>query len=212
MLIVCTKDHEIVAAAQDPQKHAARWGDLVIVPAHCSQSEATTVMERSLRNVEGPLCFSAHGNDTHIGDADNGPRDWGWSCRQIALILRDRLPRNFAGPILIHACATTVANFSAGLAVELSAMRVFNGLWIYGYNKALPSDAGFPDPGKLSTNAELQETQVSFQEAKVAQAAAAAVGGYRVSFAGGYTVEVPRGFDAEETSRFLTLLAESQLR
>jgi hypothetical protein len=61
---------------------------------------------------------------------------------------------------LIHACARSVANFSAGLAGALREIEVFEGLWCYGYNRGLDADAGFPPPDGLDDRVDLQGTQV----------------------------------------------------
>ena len=49
------------------------------------------------------------------------------------------------------------------LAVSLQNGQGLNGVWIYGYNLALSVNQSFPDPTKLSTQADLQDTQVVYQ-------------------------------------------------
>lgn len=165
MLIVCTKDPTIVRTAQDPRSGSPMWGTLVILDPRFNQAQATAQMQAALRAVgrTEPVCFSAHGNDDEIGDAGSGPGDWGWSRDQIALMLQDAMPPGFAGPILIHACAESVSNFSAGLAVALERIRALNGVWIYGYQRAVPASAGYPDPRTLDRNVELYGTQVNYR-------------------------------------------------
>jgi hypothetical protein len=164
MLIVCTHDAIIVQTAQDPHSGSAMWGELVILDPRFNQAQATAAMTAALRRVrvDEPVCFSAHGNDDVIGDG-YGPTDWLWSRGELALILQDAMPRGFAGPILIHACAQQVSNFSAGLAVALERIRALAGVWIYGYQKAVPITASYPDPYRMDRNAELYGTQVSYR-------------------------------------------------
>lgn len=216
MLIVCTRDRIIVNAARDPSKHADRWGDLVILNDRSSPAQATVAMSRALQGYNGPLCFSAHGNDTDIGDEGNGVNDWGWSCNQIAALMQNALPANFRGPVLIHACADTVANFAAGLAVALENLRIFNGLWIYGYSRALPADAGYPEVATMGRNAELQGAQVRFRLASGDAGDATVPHGsdamYRATLPGGCVVELGAGFDPDEAREFIALLTERAAR
>ncbi|MDJ0824395.1 MAG: hypothetical protein QNJ16_02715 [Rhodobacter sp.] len=156
MLIVCTKDNEIVQAAQNKES-AKAWAPLKIVNSGLNQNQATLAIAGFLQGLGNePLCFSAHGNDEEIGD-ESSP--WGWDSDDIAGLLKANKP-NYKGPILIHACSENVSNFSAHLAVALKKKNALIGVWIYGYNKAIDSDAGFPDPNKLDKNVELQGTQV----------------------------------------------------
>jgi hypothetical protein len=216
MLIVCTKDPVIVRTAQDPRSGADQWGTLVIINPRFNQAQATAAIDAALRGRNEPVCFSAHGNDDEIGDAGSGAGDWSWNRTELALILQNACPNRFAGPILIHACAETVSNFSAGLVVALEDIRALAGTWIYGYQRAVPSDAGFPNPATLDRNRELYGTQVRYRfedDAAALDATARAPGAsYRASFPSGYMVEVPQGFDPDEVRRLLGLLAESPLR
>jgi hypothetical protein len=235
MLIVCTKDPIIVQTAQDPRSGSGMWGTLVILDPRFNQAQATAAMTDALRGSPNePLCFSAHGNDDEIGDEGSGSNDWSWSRAKLALILQDALLRGFCGPILIHACAQRVSNFSAGLAVALERIRALNGVWIYGYQKPVPVRAGFPHPYKMDRNVELYGSQVKYlldaeappaaaqaptAEAPTAEAptAPAPPAGpcfefYRASFPSGHAVTVPQGFDPDELRRLLGLLAESPLR
>jgi len=161
MLIVCTKDPVVVATAQNPASGSDRWVPRIILNAQLNQAQATAAIARALRGLgaDDPLCFSAHGNDYEIGDAGNGPNDWGWPRAEIALLLQQNAP-GLRAPILIHACAEQISNFSAGLAVELERIRALNGVWIYGYNRPLPCTGGFPRPALMDRSVELQGTQV----------------------------------------------------
>lgn len=213
MLIVCTRDPAVVAAAQDPDNGAADWGTRVIIDHRFNQAQATAAIEQALKGLNEPLCFSCHGNDDDIGDEGSGGKNWGWSRLKLAAMLAAKVPKDFAGPILIHACAQRISNFSAGLANELASLRVLNGVWCYGYNRAVPTDAGFPAPAKLARHASLQGSQVHYQANDAPfHASGAASGSYRATFPGGYSIELPVGFDPDEAHRFLTLLAGSQLR
>jgi len=176
MLIVCTKDPVVVGAAQAQRSGAGSWGNLVIIDPRFNQAQATTVIQGALSKAGDaePVCFSAHGNDNEIGDAGTGRNDWGWSRERLAWNLSTAMPRRFSGPILIHACAKNVSNFSAGLAVALDHIRALNGVWIYGYQRAVPSTAGFPDPRYLDRSRELYATQVSYRVSHDGTLAAAA--------------------------------------
>lgn len=66
------------------------------------------------------------------------------------------------GPVLVHACAENVSNFSAGLALALEEERALEGVWVYGYNRPVPADARYPRPDALSRQVDLQGTQVVF--------------------------------------------------
>ncbi len=46
--------------------------------------------------------------------------------------------------------------------MRLEQARAFNRLWIYGYNVAVPADAGYPPPIGLDRRVDLQGTQVAF--------------------------------------------------
>lgn len=159
MLIVCTQDQAVREAAEDPGKGGGAWAPIHLMPPG-GQPAATVNFRARLAELgeNDPLCLSAHGNNNEIGDA--GVQGWGWSDREIAELLRDNVVATWKGPILIHACADAIVNFSANLAVRLGGMGVFNGVWCYGYNRAVPSGQGFPAPGTLAAQADLQGTQV----------------------------------------------------
>jgi len=160
MLIVCTQDAEIRRWTNDRESGSARWSPVSLISDNLNQNGATRDLQ-SLLNVLGRtevLCLSAHGNDTEIGDEDD--EGWTWTTTDIAAMLA-RNPKH-QGPILIHACSRSIANFAAGLAVELEKIRALNGVWIYGYNKPVPRKAKYPDPNTLDKQAELQGTRVRF--------------------------------------------------
>ena len=215
MLIVCTRNPVVVRTAQDPRSGSGQWGELVILNPQYNQAQATAAMERALRRADGPLCFSAHGNDTEIGDADGG---WGWTTGELAQILEAGVPGSFAGPILIHACAETVSNFSAGLAVALERIRALNLVWCYGYNRPLPRDAGFPSPSGWTGTPRSRGRRCVISPARRPRRRRTPRSRPRRARAiarrspSGYTLEFPQGFDLEEARRLLGLLAESPLR
>lgn len=163
MIIVCTHDPTIISWARNRESGATAWHATAILPAGASRRDATTTLANTLGalnfNTNEPLCLDAHGNDTEIGDAENGPNDWVWSIQQLARLLQDNAP-NYRGPILIKACAKHVVNFSAGLAVELGKRGALRGVTIYGYNTAISCKQSFPDPGKLDKQVDLQGTIV----------------------------------------------------
>jgi hypothetical protein len=158
MLIVCTQDQVIRETAANPASGGPAWAPIVQLPVG-PQPRATTAFAESLQGLGAhePLCLSAHGNDNEIGDAEDG---WSWSTAEVAELLEQNAPGEWDGPVLIHACAENVTNFSAGLAVALEMRDVFQGLWCYGYNRSVPANAGFPPPAGLPTRVELQGTQV----------------------------------------------------
>lgn len=160
MLIVCTKDKTIREAATDPEKGGTAWDPVGLLPLGTRRA-ARVQMTAALQQLPAnqPLCLSAHGNDTELGDEHRG---WRWTTGDVARLLAANVASNWLGPVLIHACADTVANFSAGLAFDLGELRHFNGLWCFGYNRALPSDAGFPAPRSLDRRLDLQATRVRF--------------------------------------------------
>jgi microcystin-dependent protein len=163
MLIVCTKDPTIVQTAQNPASGSREWGPLIVINATLTQALATQSLVHALGQL-GPneaLCFSAHGNDTEIGDAGGGVNDWGWTHAEIASLLAQNAP-HYAGPILIHACAQRVSNFSAALTMSLQNLRNLNGVWIYGYNRPVAEAASFPNPATMGQNVELQGAHVHF--------------------------------------------------
>ncbi|MBV9772327.1 MAG: hypothetical protein JO040_00155 [Gemmatimonadetes bacterium] len=129
-----------------------------MLDASLSQQEATLVLTQTLKRLGAtePLCFSAHGNDLEIGDADD---HWTWTYGDIAGMLENGTP-GYKGSILIHACASQIVNFSSNLAVALENLSALNGTWAYGYNRPLASNAAFPPPDKLAQQVDLQGTQV----------------------------------------------------
>ncbi len=164
MIIVCTKDNTIVNWTNNNQSGANQWGNSLAINPMCDQNQATQQLGYALGflGANEALCLSAHGNDTELGDAGNGPFDWNWNVNTIAGILYYCVPPGYAGPILISACADQITNFSARLAVSLQNGRGLNGVWIYGYNRAVPVQQAFPNPAQLAQQVDLQGSQVVF--------------------------------------------------
>jgi hypothetical protein len=158
MLIVCTQDQIIRHTTDDPNSGSPAWKPVIALNLG-GQPGATTQFESELRRLEpaSPLALSAHGNDHEIGDA--GQRGWVWSAGEVAAMLDRNAPRGWLGPVLIHACAETIVNFSARLAVALEGSR-FRGMWCCGYNRPLASAAGYPSPDSLDKRVDLQWTRV----------------------------------------------------
>ena len=158
MLIVCTQDVAIRKAATEAGKGIGPWQPVMRLPtgARARASEAFADALQELPACQA-LCLSAHGNDNEIGDADDG---WSWDAAEVADLLQENAPVEWRGPILIHACARHVANFSSGLAVALEMRGAFGGLWCYGYNRPVPASEGFPSPDGLDRRADLQGTRV----------------------------------------------------
>lgn len=164
MIIVCTKDPAIIGWTANPQSGSAQWGPTLVIPANLAQADATQAIAYALTFLQPntPLLLNAHGSDTELGDANNGPGDWTWNVNTIAGILAAVLGNGYAGPILISACANQITNFSARLAVALQNGQALNRVWIYGYNRAVPVNQVFPDPNNLANQVDLQGTQVFF--------------------------------------------------
>lgn len=160
MLIVCTTD-PVIADAASTTHTSIPWNPLYVLDFTLSQDEATLAMEQALQRLgeAEPLCFSAHGNNYEIGDADD---HWGWTYADVARLL-DRNAPDYRGHVLIHACATRIVNFSSHLAVELQNRQALNGTRIYGYKHPLPAGAAFPAPGKLAAHASLQRSHVRYK-------------------------------------------------
>ncbi|MBV9772328.1 MAG: hypothetical protein JO040_00160 [Gemmatimonadetes bacterium] len=126
-----------------------------------TQEGATHAIAVALSELDNgePLCFSAHGNNKMIGDDH-----WQWTYEDITRLLTEHT-NGYSGPILIHACATEIVNFSAHLAVklekELERMLAFRGTCVYGYNRSVPIDTRFPRPDLLDRQVDLQVTCVT---------------------------------------------------
>ncbi|MDN5797357.1 MAG: hypothetical protein L0H79_16595 [Intrasporangium sp.] len=163
MLVVCTRDQDLRGWAKNPESGADQWGDLVELPLG-KQQHATARLETALGSLkrDEALCLSAHGSDTEIGDEGSGKTDWTWTVGDIASLLKLNARNDYRGPVLISACAEAVSNFSAHLAVALEQEQALNGLWVYGYNNAVPAEISFPRPSRLDKNSELQGTQVNY--------------------------------------------------
>lgn len=165
MLIVCTRDQNVIA----PALQVLGWGAVRVVPTTTpilSQAAATTALQGFIALV-GPaedICFSAHGNDTDIGGhgAPNSQGHitdpWGWTAAEIAGMLDALIQQNgWHGHALFHVCCESVANFSAGVAVELGNLGR-GGIACYGYNRSLPTSEGVPQTNQLEQNISLQKT------------------------------------------------------
>jgi hypothetical protein len=162
MLIVLSQDPRVIEWCQSRESHADAWGELVIINA-ASSPVATVQLRHALRRVrpDEPLCLTGHGNDTVIGDVgDDGVIIWWWTVEDIAAMFAAELSGNYAGPILIRACAKTVTNFSTRTAVRLGELRALTGVWIYGYSRAVSIWAPFIQPRGLDHNVEVHGTRV----------------------------------------------------
>jgi hypothetical protein len=146
MIIVCSTDQAI----QDWADIASdTWGEVQVLNA---PADLANVLGTLPANEE--LCLCAHGNDGNIGDENAG--GWDWSCADIANLLQG-VPMSM---LFIAACAKNVSNFSAGVAIELEALGVQDGLWCYGYNTPVSTGTAIPDPGQLSNVVDVQGSQV----------------------------------------------------
>jgi hypothetical protein len=159
MIIVCTRDETIRAWTQNPKSNSAAWDGVWGIPKQLDQDDATAALAQAISGLPpaAPLCLSAHGDDESIGDPVKG-KPWEWKIPALAGILAGVKTRT--GPLLISACAETVANVSAALAVALQNLGAQKGLWCYGYNIAVGSTTSYPSPDKLASSVELQGTLV----------------------------------------------------
>ncbi len=164
MLIVCTKDNSIIAWTQNIKSDGNAWSSNKYISIIATQAQANHSLSGFLANVQPsePLCFSAHGSNKEIGDSGSGPNEWTWKVSDLAALMYGNLPANYKGNVLIHTCATSVVNFSANLAASLSNLKVFKGIWIYGYNRAVGLQESYPSPTTLDKNVSLQLTQVQY--------------------------------------------------
>lgn len=160
MLLVLTQDPQVRRWAEDPRSGSQRWGGIGHAPAGPQQGADAWWRQALPRlGAQEPLLLAAHGNDTEIGDPD--PDGWGWTVGAVVGAL-GAAPAAWRGPVVIWACAEQVTNFSARLAVALGDAQVFDGLWVYGFNRPVPVDKTFPDPALLGQQVDLQPTQVTF--------------------------------------------------
>jgi hypothetical protein len=143
--------------AQSPGSGASLWGNLIVLPAADNLPAAIGQLAPS-----EPLCLYAHGNNSDIGDSDEIPNGWSWDYTAIATMLIANATATLPC-ILIYACATSVANFSAALAVQLESDQAFNGLWCFGWNTPVTIGTTIPAPGvqTLSQQVYLQGSVVN---------------------------------------------------
>lgn len=160
MLIVCTKDQTIVDWTKSSESGAKAWGELVILDSGLTQLDATIQLVDVLKRLTDPLCLSAHGNDTEIGDEGSGGKYWTWTYKQLASHFL-QAPGSYRGPVLIHACAKSISNFSTYLVLALQEIKELDGAWIYGYNTPIGSEQRYPEPNKLSIQADVQGALVN---------------------------------------------------
>jgi len=158
MVIVCTQDPNMIGFAQSPGSGASVWGNLIVLAAAADLPSAIGQLSPS-----EPLCLYAHGNNSEIGDSDDTPNGWSWDYTSIATNLIENAPETLPC-ILIYACATSVANFSAALAVQLESDQAFNGVWCFGWNTPVTIGTTIPAPGvqTLSQQVYLQGSLVNF--------------------------------------------------
>ena len=159
MLIICTQDQQIVNHANSGNSGAAAWGPVHFLTAGQAQAAADMQLAGFLAQLDQgeALCLSAHGNDGEIGDSSAA--DWGWDVAAIANLLAANPPVGWLGPVLISACANTVGNFSARLALALP-IPAREGIWCYGYNRGTSTNGTYPSPDVLASQADIQATRV----------------------------------------------------
>ena len=162
MLIVITRDGDIMTWAKSDESGARAWGSLKQLSAG-TKREADEQMGRllSLVRIDEPLCITGHGNNTEVGDEGNEPAHWTWTFQDLAVLLGDRLVPGFGGPILMEVCGESVTDFAAHLAAQLGEQQRLLGVWIYGYNKSVDVRHRFSPPDTLDKNVELTGKQVT---------------------------------------------------
>lgn len=155
MLIVITKDQEIMEWASSPESGAGAWGSLKQLSAGTQRTANPRLLE-FLSGVaqDEPLCITGHGNDTEVGDEGSGRPNWTWTHADLASLL-GALVDDYRGPILMEVCANTVSDFAAHLVESLERGRLLTGVWVYGYNKSISTRHPFPNPNNLARNVEL---------------------------------------------------------
>jgi virulence factor Evf-like protein len=160
MIIVCTRDARVRNWALDPNSGAGPWGKVELLSEHASQLEASTQLQNLIRDLDPaePVCLSAHGNNTSIGDEVGG---WTWTVPQLANLLADVPTRT--GPLLISACGEgSPAGIQSALALALEGLKKQKGLWIYTYVDAVPIRVKFPNPHTMDNEGDLTFAQVWF--------------------------------------------------
>lgn len=162
MLIVVTRDSSIMDWVNNPASGASAWGSIKQLSAG-KQDGANKQLTDLLKTVktDEPLCITGHGNNTEVGDEGSGASDWTWTADDLANSLGS-LKEGYNGPVLMEVCAQSVTDFAAHLAISLQETRILNGVWIYGYNKAVDVTHTFPNPAKLSQNVEIYGKQVNY--------------------------------------------------
>ncbi|QQE79754.1 hypothetical protein [Alicyclobacillus sp. SO9] len=160
MLIVITRDEDVMEWASSPESGADAWGSIRQLSAG-TQSDANREMRLLLSQVQSgePLCITGHGNDTEVGDEGSHPADWTWTHSQLAALLAE-LGEDYIAPILMEVCAETVTDFAAHLVLSLEKRNALAGVWVYGYNKSISIRHPFPKPVSLDKNLELYAKQV----------------------------------------------------
>ena len=155
MLIVITKDQEIMEWASSPESGAGAWGSLKQLSAGTQRTADAQLLE-FLSGVakDEPLCITGHGNDTEVGDEGSGRPNWTWTHDHLASLLGE-LVDAYRGPVLMEVCAEKVTDFAAHLVLSLESKRLLKGVWVYGYNKSISTRHPFPKPESLARNVEL---------------------------------------------------------
>lgn len=156
MIIITTKDQAFIQYVLN--QNTATWGNIYIIPNNLSQNQATQAIRNWVSQLghNEALCFVGHGNDQEMGGTGVGNDTWTWNRNALAAILQQDIPNNWTyNLILFQICCQTVANYSAGVAVELGFINR-HGIWCFGYNKSILISATIPTVQQVGTNVALQ--------------------------------------------------------
>lgn len=158
MIIITTKDQAFIQYVLN--QDTASWGNVYVIPNNLSQNQATQMMKNlvSQLGINEALCFVGHGNDHEMGGTGVGNDNWVWNRQSLAKILDQHIPNNWNYHlILFQICCQSVANYSAGIALDLSNLNT-HGIWCFGYNKSILISATIPTVQQVTTNVALQGT------------------------------------------------------
>ncbi|WP_155368067.1 hypothetical protein [Catellatospora vulcania] len=176
MLIVITKDPKIVDFISTTKSGAAAWGTVHLLnPAHGQdQAHAQLIGLLNTARSGDPLCIVGHGNDHEVGGKGNANDPWGWTAKDMALLLNTEL-NNRPSLILFEVCsdealeeATKESNQVGKMPVEGFATNLqaafrktgvadrLNGLTVYSYNRHTATTHTLPHPDAVAKSRELQ--------------------------------------------------------
>jgi|GEM_PF-4909024 len=158
MIIIVTKDQAFIQYVLN--QNTASWGNIYVIPNNLSQNQATQMITHLVGQLgmNEALCFVGHGNDIEMGGTGLGNDTWVWNRQALAAIIEQFIPNNWSyNLILFQICCESVANYSAGVAVDLGNLNKHD-IWCFGYNKSILISATIPSVQQVTTNVALQGT------------------------------------------------------